>query len=426
MELGTVIADRYAIEALAGSGGMATVYRGLDRHNDRVVAIKLLQPESAHMDEYLAREGELLHNLRHPAIVSYHDSGVTSSQQRFLVMEWLDGVDLTVRLREEPLTLAETLTLIGRIASALAHSHEHHIVHRDVKPANIFLPGRDVRTAKLLDFGVARWALGESIVQTSPGARYGTPAYMSPEQVRGVQHLNPRTDIFSLGCVLYECLTGEPAFAAHDAMAVFCKILMDQPPSVRDVMPEIPETVEVLLRRMLSKRPANRPNSTRLIREVADIAASLPTTLLNLQPQSQTEREAITDTEQRVVHVLIAAVDNQFFDPIKAAAQWLDSDKAGADRAQGQAWSDTKSGIPTGRLDRLTHHLVLLGARFCVLDDGSVIAVMDNSNAAAGTTITPVDQAINTARCALLLHEEMPQAIIAITSGRAVIHNERL
>src|SRR5690606_33437616 len=148
----------------------------------------------------------------------YLDSGVTRDGMSFLAMEWLDGVDLKQALRRAPLLLGDALRLAHRIAEGLGAAHALGMVHRDVKPANIFLPGANPGEAKLLDFGIARWSDARSAITVKGGA-LGTPAYMSPEQVRGNQPVDARSDVFALGAVLFECLAGKPVFSASDPMA---------------------------------------------------------------------------------------------------------------------------------------------------------------------------------------------------------------
>src|SRR5262249_4258990 len=157
--------------------------------------------------------------LHHPGIVRYVAHGFTSAEQPYLAMEWLEGEDLSVRLGHHPMTIRQTVTLAQRIADALGAAHDRGLVHRDVKPSNIFLPAGQVERAKIIDFGIVR--MGRSArPSTRTGLMLGTPGYMSPEQARGMRGVDCRADIFALGCVLFQCLTGEPAFSGDDEMAV--------------------------------------------------------------------------------------------------------------------------------------------------------------------------------------------------------------
>src|SRR5688572_151897 len=204
MEVGQIVARRYAIDAVAGKGGMCSVFRARDRDSEKLVAVKALHQRATDAEERFAREVSMLKDLKHPAIVRYLDSGTTDDGQRFLVMEWLEGSDLEALLRARPLTVGEVLTLSSRIGHALGAAHARGIVHRDVKPSNIFVGGDDVRQAKLIDFGVARWGDTRRRALTITGTSVGTPAYMAPEQVRGEKEIDARADVFALGCVMYE------------------------------------------------------------------------------------------------------------------------------------------------------------------------------------------------------------------------------
>lgn len=421
VEIGSVIAGRYVIEALAGTGGMASVYRARDQQGGRLVAVKVLEQRTADLERQFLAESRLLYQLRHPAIVGYFDSGVTPSNRHFLVMEWLDGDDLATRLHRGPLAPVAALALLDRIASALALAHDHGIVHRDVKPANIFLLGGEPTAAKLLDFGIAQRDAARR-TQTRPGARFGTPSYMSPEQVRGKQTRDPRTDTFSLGCVFFECLTGEPAFAAHDVMAVFCKILLDEPPRVRALNPALsvavpdgPDGSDGLVARMLAKEPGDRPTMKDVVQEARMLAASLPDSAQPDAWEGRPDRQlSITDAEQRVVHV-VAALDPRDLrqpDAFVAGALTESSGRAAETLAQ---------------LDRVTRQMEALGARCNPLGNGSVVAVLDNRGTGAlGAGSSARDQAANAARCALLLNRLLPRAGVALAASRAVIESQRM
>jgi eukaryotic-like serine/threonine-protein kinase len=435
MERGTVVAGRYMIDVLAGAGGIASVYRAHDRHTDRVVAVKVLHPGSAHLDQRFVREIALLEELHHPAIVRYLDAGVMSGRTRYLVMEWLEGEDLQTRLRRQPLGLAESLTLVARVAAALAFVHARRIVHRDVKPANIFLPHGRVDEAKLLDFGVARWA-SASITITQPNSRLGTPAYMSPEQVRGVGRLNSRTDTFSLGCVLYECLIGEPAFVAHDAMAVFCKILMERPPALSEALPYLPLEIDSLLRRMLAQKSVDRPRCVEVAATIEHLLSSLPEALLQRAParSGQHASPTLTGAERRVVHAVVAAPHGELRDLDQASTlpcvegpsdgqalggMRLGTSVAGADEHGGD------SSRPA-QLERIARAIAPIGARLNALADGSLIAVLEPQPAGMTSWTVAVDQAASAARCALRLRDELPEARMVVASARTTVRDRRL
>ena len=440
-----VIVEGYELDYLAGTGGMGSVYRGRDQAGD-AVAIKVLKPEMAHLSSHFMREAELLRTLEHSAIVQYRDSGTTEDGQPFLIMEWLDGQDLRARLSLERLRLVDSLRATARIAEALEFAHKHGVIHRDIKPSNVFLPHGQVEQAKLLDFGIARWGRPQPTVGTQE-SRAGTPAYMAPEQVRGRREITSAVDVFSLGCVLFECLTGEHAFVAHHHMAALCKVLMDDPPRASDVVLGIPEPVEELLGRMLAAKPADRPSSGEVARSLDRLSGSLQSLLLENRPPALEARRAITKAEQRIVHVVMAVVGARPFDPVDEPTVWA-GDAGPASRAVTHpTGAPGGKAVDGGSLIGLTaelsafHHLdpsVIVqvealaaqihsvGARFSVLGDGSLIAVMDSRRRQAAGYQTAVDHAVNAARCALRLYQVFPHAAVAISSGRAVMKGQRL
>ena len=256
MQRGHIIAGRFEIEAFAGSGGMADVYRALDRTNDTRVALKVLKTNAPDDLARLAREAQALTRLAHPGIVHYVAHGTAEESEAFVVMEWVEGDTLSKRLRAGPMSLADTLRLGRALASALGHAHEHGIVHRDVKPGNIVLRGGDVTDPILLDFGVARTGLAVGLTQL--GTVIGTPRYMAPEQARGAQSVDARADVFALGAVMFKCFTGRTPFDGDDALAVLAHLLFDDAPDVCTLAPSVPRSVGDLLLTMLAKEPADR------------------------------------------------------------------------------------------------------------------------------------------------------------------------
>src|SRR5215467_2831330 len=209
---GGLFAQRFLVEARIATGGMSAIFRAIDQRTGRPVALKLLQSHgSAEAIQRFARETQILAELHHPHIVSYVAHGVDETTQPYLAMEWLEGEPLAERIRRGPLGLRDTVAVALGVGAALAEAHERGVIHRDLKPSNLFLPDRDPARVVVLDFGIARWMPDRGGV-TRTGAIIGTPPYMSPEQARGVREIGPPSDIFSLGCVLYECLAGAPPF----------------------------------------------------------------------------------------------------------------------------------------------------------------------------------------------------------------------
>jgi len=252
------IADHYEIEHEVGHGAMATVYLARDLRLHRQVAIKVLLPELGFVlgPERFRREIELATKLSHPHILPIYDSGEADGEL-YYVMPYVSGESLRARLnRERQLPLDEALRIAAEVASALDHSHRHGIIHRDIKPENILLEDGQALVA---DFGIARAvsAVGEGKL-TSTGVSLGTPSYMSPEQGMADPNLDGRTDIYSLGCVLYEMLAGSPPFTGRTTQALIARHSLDAVPSLTTVRQTIPEEVEDVVLCALAKVPADR------------------------------------------------------------------------------------------------------------------------------------------------------------------------
>ena len=254
------LSDRYSIERELGQGGMATVYLATDVRHEREVAIKVLHPElSASIGgERFEREIKLAARLQHPHILGLYDSGETDNLL-YYVMPFVKGESLRDRLdREGQLPIDDAIQIALEVADALGHAHAQGIVHRDIKPENILLSGGHALVA---DFGIARAATeagGHKLTQT--GMAVGTPVYMAPEQAVG-DPVGPTTDLYSLGCVLYEMLAGEPPFLAKSAQALMARHAMEAVPSVRIVRNTVPEEVEDTIFAAMAKVPADRPQS---------------------------------------------------------------------------------------------------------------------------------------------------------------------
>jgi eukaryotic-like serine/threonine-protein kinase len=267
-----VVAERFALERQAGSGGMGEVWRARDTSDGSAVAVKLLRVEAARLRARFEREAELLARLVHPAVVRHVAHGEDAGEL-YLAMEWLEGEDLAVRLARGPLTPDECMVLMRRVIQALAAAHELGVIHRDLKPSNVFLPGGRVEDAKLLDFGIAHFE-GGSTLATRTGAVIGTPGFMSPEQVRGQADIDARSDLFSLGCVWLECLTGKPAFAGEHVIAVLAKVMLEEPAQLSTGT--IPAASAALLRRLLAKDRELRPGGANQLLAELDAASSAP------------------------------------------------------------------------------------------------------------------------------------------------------
>ncbi len=251
------LGDSYALERELGRGGMATVYLAQDLRHDRPVALKVLHPELAASlgPDRFQREIRFAARLQHPHILTVLDSGEAGGRLWF-TMPFVEGESLRDRLRRErQLPLDDALQIAREAARALDYAHQHGIVHRDIKPENILLT-RDGSTL-VADFGIAR-ALESDDKLTQTGMVIGTPAYMSPEQASGDKGIDARTDIYSLGAVLYEMLAGEAPYTGPTAQAVIAKRLMDPVPSVRRVRNNVPEGLDQAIRRALAPVAADR------------------------------------------------------------------------------------------------------------------------------------------------------------------------
>ncbi|HEX2450576.1 MAG TPA: protein kinase [Gemmatimonadales bacterium] len=264
------LSGRYLLERELGRGGMATVYLARDLKHDRPVALKVLRPELAATlgPERFQREIRFAARLQHPHIVSVYDSGETASRLWF-TMPFVEGESLRDRLRREhQLPLDDAVRVAREAAEALGYAHEHGVIHRDVKPENIMLT-RDGNTL-VADFGIARAVAGEPGEHlTATGMSVGTPAYMSPEQAAGASEMDARTDVYSLGCVLFEMLTGEPPFTGTTPQSVIAKRFAGPAPSVA-VLRDVPPALDAAVARALSRSPADRfPTATAFAKSIA-------------------------------------------------------------------------------------------------------------------------------------------------------------
>ena len=257
-ELQTALAASYALERELGRGGMATVFLAQDLRHDRPVALKVLHPDLAHAlgPERFQREIKLAARLQHPHILTVHDSGEAAGQLWF-TMPFVEGESLRDRLRRErQLPVDAALRIATEAARALEYAHRHGVIHRDIKPENLLLTADG--STLVADFGIARALAGADDRLTETGLAIGTPAYMSPEQAAGDKTLDARTDVYSLGAVLYEMLAGEPPFTGPTAQAVIAKRFSGEVPRVRQARPSVPEHVDAAVARALAPVAADR------------------------------------------------------------------------------------------------------------------------------------------------------------------------
>ena len=261
-----VLDGRYALEVLVGSGGMADVYRAKDQLLERTVAVKILHQQYENDKEFIERfqrEAKAAARITHPNIVNVYDVGIAEGRH-YIVMEYVPGRTLKERIKEEgPVPAAEALHIARQIAGALAQAHINNLVHCDIKPHNILvMPDGNVKVA---DFGIAR-AVTESTMTYNDNIM-GSVHYFSPEQARGTI-ITPKSDVYSLGVVLYEMLTGRIPFDGNTAVSIARKHLEEEPQPLRSLVPNIPPVVEALVTRMMAKDPALRPDSRLLVQDI--------------------------------------------------------------------------------------------------------------------------------------------------------------
>jgi eukaryotic-like serine/threonine-protein kinase len=401
---GTLVAGRFLVEELAGKGGMAEVFRARDISTGGAAALKVLQAGRARDEEVerFLREARLLAMLRHAGIVAYLMNGRTQDGRGFLALEWLEGQNLEQRLAQGPMRIDDCRVLLARVADALGAAHRHGVVHRDIKPSNLFLRHGCIDGVTLVDFGVARSALlGTTLTRT--GALIGTPHYMAPEQARGEWSVGPSADVFALGCVLFECLSGRRLFDGKDPFAVLAKVVLAGAPEITSLRPRVPPALSDLLARMLDKDPLRRPQDGDELS--AEIAA------LGLPPGSGESDDAF---EAR------GAPASGAGSPARSVVLSSDALKL---LCVVLAVKDTDGGWETpevaaehslrcGLLVRLSR----LGGRVEPLADGSLAVIVPPAASAQ-------DQATVAARCALAVKSAWPAARVALTTGRGLLEH---
>ncbi|TMQ04325.1 MAG: serine/threonine protein kinase, partial [Deltaproteobacteria bacterium] len=275
----------YRVVSRIGEGGMGTVYRAEHALLGKAVAVKVLRPELSQNPDMVDRffnEARGTAQLRHPGIVDVFDFGYCADGAAFIVMELLHGESLTSRIaREGRLAWPQACRFARQVASSLAAAHRAGIVHRDLKPDNVFLviePDEAEERTKVLDFGIAKLAdaSARGSVRTRADLVLGTPAYMSPQQCRGAGQVDHRSDIYSLGCMLFEMVCGRPPFVGEGFGDLIHAHMAMLPPAPRGLVPELPEALEQLIFRMLAKAEADRPQSMAAVAAELDALAEAP------------------------------------------------------------------------------------------------------------------------------------------------------
>ncbi len=307
--LALALSDQYTLEREIGIGGMATVYLARDMKHERQVALKVLRPElsSAMGADRFPREIRLVASFNHPHILSLYDSG-QSAGFLYYVMPFVEGETMAQRLqREHQLPISDTIRILGEVADALAYAHERGVVHRDIKPANVLLSGRH---AVVADFGVAKALAASAGDQlTTVGIAVGTPQYMAPEQAMGEAGIDHRVDIYALGCLAYEMLTGEPPFSGRSAQAVLSAHVMEPVADPREKRADIPPGLADLVMKCLAKQPADRWQSAAEVRNRLEELLTTPSgglTPTSTRPYRATSARSAAPSRRR--WLLLAAV----------------------------------------------------------------------------------------------------------------------
>ena len=396
------IGGRFLVEAEVASGGMGRVLRARDTETNEVVAVKMMIRADPASVARFERECRALAGVGHPGIVRYISHGMLPDGAPYLVMQWLSGRDLAHLLRDhrDPqtrvsagrrargaprgLSIRDVVTLGVRVASALGALHRAGIVHRDVKPSNVFLPDGTVDNAKVVDLGTVR-SSGAMRDLTQTGAVVGTPFYMAPEQARGDSDVGPAADVFALACVLYECLTGNCPFYASHFVAVLGRILLDEPDPIIKSRPDAPPELVALIEKMLRKEAADRPPDGEAVAAVlAGIRDALSSTdAATPTPSSgemSAERSALTPT---------------------GSHSSIGSDER---RLSCFLWARARGAIDVA----LVHEH---GGIATDLGDGAMLVGIANVASAS-------DQAVRTARLALAIQRAHPDVAVSIATGQ--------
>jgi hypothetical protein len=376
-----LIAGRFRLQDVVASGGMGEVYRARDVVSHMQVCVKLLRAVEEREGERFLQEAKILSELKHPSIVRYLAHGTIGSD-RYLVMEWLEGEDLARRIARDPLTLADALVLLRQAAEALAYAHAHDVIHRDIKPQNLFLLEGKVSQLKLLDFGIAKLTNGRRVTRT--GNLVGTPGYLAPETVDAAVGIDGRADIFSLGCVMHECLTGQPTFRGHEPGVLIAKLMLEDPPPLAEILPDVPRSASDLVARMLAKKPERRPTAAQVLRIAAALDGLADVAGAGL---GKAQEMQLTVVEQRVSCIVMATA------------------------TLGPESPDSPRLAPT--LAELEARLALrFSARTFALPGCKILVTLPEGTVAS-------DQAVLAARSALLVHQHLPEASVVVALGIA-------
>lgn len=374
-----LVAGRFRVIEHAASGGMGSVYKALDLKSGEPVALKIAHgAATGDQRQRLVRESDVLASLlpplEHFCIVRYIAHGQLDSGEPYLAMEWLEGPNLSEFIATSTLSPWQTIELGIRLSTALAAMHAKGVVHRDIKPGNIILVQGRIERATLVDFGLVHLEAHKGDL-TEFGMMVGTPNFVAPEQARGIDDIGPAVDLYSLGAVLYTCLTGRPPFFGAHVMAVLAKLLLEPAPLVRKLCPSAPKGLETLINLLMAKSPEERPGSAESVKDALCLLRDA-----NEVDEASRSFIAISSAEQRYVSLVLV----------------------------GRGAGATMLGAQP-RLARLAqdHH-----ANIERLADGTRIAVLTSGSA-------PVEAAIRAARLSLEIHLANPLTPIVVATGRS-------
>ncbi|EYF06112.1 Serine/threonine protein kinase [Chondromyces apiculatus DSM 436] len=381
-----------------GGGGAFKVYEARDQASSEHVVLKLF-PNNDHGVERQTREVQALAGLRHPGVTRYVAHGVFETGEPWTATAWIAGDTLGARLAKRPLKIPEALSLTARIAVALGAVHRAGIVHRDLRPASIFLVEGAIERPVILDFSLAR-VPGAAARTARSGAVIGTPGYVSPEQARNEVDIDARADVFSLGCVLFRCLTGAEPFSGGNALALTLKVLLEEPKRARDLRADVPVELDALITRMLSKQRQLRPRDGDAVAvELEALGAPASAARLGWTAPPVVHAQVLTANE-RLLMSLVVVRD-------ASAAQKPPHDGPVSSRRSPEADSARRSRALRAAAERHQGRLESLA-------DGALLVVLTSNEA-------PTDLAARAARCALSIRAVLEGAPVALVTGRAAI-----
>jgi serine/threonine protein kinase len=385
MAVSTLVADRFELLAEAGKGAMGSVHRARDRKTGNQVAVKILILDRDLDIGRFGREAALLSQLHHPNIVGYVSHGTTADGQHFLAQEWVDGLTLRTQLKTIGVSAQEAVTMARGIADALAAAHKLGVLHRDVKPENLILAGGEPEQIKLVDFGIAR-TTDEAARLTRTGLMIGTPAYMSPEQARGESQLGPGVDVWALGCVLYEMLSGRTPYAGQTPMAIRAKVLFDMHQPLAPQCPEAPAALAELVESMLMKDAAGRPATG------AEVAAALRA----VPPVSGGPRRRISNVEAPTTVM-----------PVRPLRE--------DDKSVNCFVFFNSCEVAVSPSDTVTDHSELLGR--AAAKHGLALHMLEDGSAVLAAKARGRTAAVEATRAAIELQQVLPQAAVSVVGS---------